>query len=47
MLIIVDEGFYVHYVEGCTVLVYLIDLLHFAVVELIAKLGVRIWYTIV
>src|SRR5437764_10703833 len=36
-LIIVDEGAYVHYVEGCTAPVYSSDSLHSAVVEIIVK----------
>src|SRR5215470_2277050 len=44
-LIIVDEGAYVHYVEGCTAPIYSSDSLHSAVVELIAKPGAHIRYT--
>src|SRR5437016_6314940 len=44
-LIIVDEGAYVHYVEGCSAPIYTTDSLHSAVVELIAKPGARIRYT--
>lgn len=36
-LIIVDEGAYVHYVEGCTAPTYSTDSLHSAVVEIIVK----------
>ena len=36
-LIIVDEGRYVHYVEGCTAPIYSTDSLHSAVVEIIVK----------
>src|SRR6201998_1459368 len=36
-LIIVDEGAYVHYVEGCTAPIYSSDSLHSAVVEIIVK----------
>jgi Fe-S cluster assembly protein SufB len=36
-LIIVDEGAYVHYVEGCTAPTYSSDSLHSAVVEIIIK----------
>src|SRR5919199_66469 len=36
-LIIVDEGAYVHYVEGCTAPIYTTDSLHSAVVEIIVK----------
>jgi Fe-S cluster assembly protein SufB len=38
-LIIVDEGAYVHYVEGCTAPIYSSDSLHSAVVEIIVKPG--------
>ncbi len=38
-LIIVDEGAYVHYVEGCTAPIYSSDSLHSAVVEIIVKRG--------
>ena len=38
-LIIVDEGAYVHYVEGCTAPTYSSDSLHSAVVEIIVKQG--------
>ncbi|MBV9088540.1 MAG: Fe-S cluster assembly protein SufB [Mycobacteriaceae bacterium] len=44
-LIIVDEGAYVHYVEGCTAPVYSSDSLHSAVVEIIVKRGGRCRYT--
>src|SRR5450432_3879204 len=44
-LIIVDEGAFVHYVEGCTTPIYSSDSLHSAVVEIIAKPGARIRYT--
>jgi Fe-S cluster assembly protein SufB len=44
-LIIVDEGAYVHYVEGCTAPVYSTDSLHSAVVEIIVKAGGRCRYT--
>jgi len=44
-LIIVDEGAYVHYVEGCTAPVYSSDSLHSAVVEIIVKKGARARYT--
>src|SRR5918998_2646909 len=36
-LIIIDEGAYVHYVEGCTAPIYKTDSLHSAVVEIIVK----------
>jgi Fe-S cluster assembly protein SufB len=44
-LIIVDEGAYVHYVEGCTAPIYKSDSLHSAVVEIIVKEGARCRYT--
>jgi len=44
-LIIVDEGAYVHYVEGCTAPSYSEDSLHSAVVEIIVKDGGRCRYT--
>ncbi|MSQ33558.1 MAG: Fe-S cluster assembly protein SufB, partial [Dehalococcoidia bacterium] len=44
-LIIVDEGAYVHYVEGCTAPTYSTDSLHSAVVEIIVKRGARCRYT--
>ena len=44
-LIIVDEGAYVHYVEGCTAPIYTSDSLHAAVVEIIVKKGARCRYT--
>lgn len=44
-LIIVDEGSYVHYVEGCTAPVYSSDSLHSAVVEIIVKKNARCRYT--
>jgi len=44
-LIIVDEGAYVHYVEGCTAPVYSSDSLHSAVVEIIVKKNARCRYT--
>jgi len=44
-LIIVDEGAYVHYVEGCTAPIYVSDSLHSAVVEIIVKPGARCRYT--
>ena len=44
-LIIVDEGAYVHYVEGCTAPIYSTDSLHSAVVEIIVKQGGRCRYT--
>ncbi|KXK20231.1 MAG: FeS assembly protein SufB [Chloroflexi bacterium OLB15] len=44
-LIIVEEGGYVHYVEGCTAPTYSEDSLHSAVVEIIIKEGGRCRYT--
>ncbi len=44
-LIIVDEGAYVHYVEGCTAPMYSSESLHSAVVEIIVKRGARCRYT--
>jgi Fe-S cluster assembly protein SufB len=44
-LIIVDEGAYVHYVEGCTAPTYSSDSLHAAVVEIVIKAGGRCRYT--
>ena len=44
-LIVVDEGAFVHYVEGCTAPIYSSDSLHAAVVEIIVKEGGRCRYT--
>src|SRR6266516_3260 len=44
-LIIVDEGAYVHYVEGCTAPIYSSDSLHSAVVEIVVKPTARCRYT--
>jgi len=44
-LIIVDEGAYVHYVEGCTAPTYSSDSLHSAVVEILVKKGARCRYS--
>jgi Fe-S cluster assembly protein SufB len=44
-LIIVDEGAYVHYVEGCTAPTYSSDSLHSAVVEILVRKGGRCRYT--
>ena len=44
-LIIVDEGAYVHDVEGCTAPTYSSDSLHSAVVEILVKKGGRCRYT--
>lgn len=40
-----DEGAYVHYVEGCTAPIYSSDSLHSAVVEIIVKKNGRCRYT--
>ncbi len=44
-LIIVDEGAYVHYVEGCSAPIYSTDSLHAAVVEIVVKRGGRCRYS--
>ncbi|OGD92347.1 Fe-S cluster assembly protein SufB [Candidatus Curtissbacteria bacterium RIFCSPHIGHO2_01_FULL_41_44] len=44
-LIIVDEGAYVSYIEGCSAPVYTVDSLHAAVVEIFVKKGARCRYT--
>ena len=44
-LIIVDEGAYVHYVEGCTAPIYSSDSLHSAVVDIVVKPRGRCRYT--
>lgn len=44
-LIVVDEGAYVHYVEGCTAPIYSTDSLHSAVVEIVVKPNARCRYT--
>ena len=44
-MILVDEGAYVHYVEGCTAPIYSTDSLHSAVVEIVVKKGGRCRYT--
>jgi Fe-S cluster assembly protein SufB len=44
-LIIVEEGGYVHYVEGCTAPTYTTNSLHSAVVEIVVKEGGRCRYT--
>src|SRR5712664_1380010 len=44
-MIIVDEGAYVHYVEGCEAPIYSTDSLHSAVVEIIVKKDARCRYT--
>lgn len=44
-LILVDEGAFVHYVEGCTAPIYKTDSLHTAVVEIWVGKGARCRYT--
>ena len=44
-LIIVDEGAFCHYVEGCSAPVYTTDSLHSAVVEIVVRRGGRCRYT--
>ncbi len=44
-LIIIDEGAFCHYVEGCSAPVYSTDSLHSAVVEIVVKRGGRCRYT--
>lgn len=44
-LIIVDEGAFLHYVEGCTAPTYSTDSLHSGVIEIIVKRGARSRYT--
>lgn len=44
-MIVVDEGAFVHYVEGCTAPTYSTDSLHSAVVEIFVKEGGRCRYT--
>ena len=44
-LIIVDEGAFCHYVEGCSAPTYTSDSLHAAVVEIVVKEGGRCRYT--
>jgi len=44
-LIIVDEGAFVHYVEGCSAPIYSSDSLHSAVVEIVVKPNGRCRYT--
>lgn len=44
-LIIVDEGAYVNYVEGCSAPIYTTDSLHSAVVEIIVRKNARCRYT--
>ncbi|MFA6305154.1 MAG: Fe-S cluster assembly protein SufB [Candidatus Gracilibacteria bacterium] len=44
-LIIVDEGSFLHYMEGCTAPIYSKDSLHAAVVEIIVKKNAHVQYT--
>ncbi|GAB4570561.1 MAG: Fe-S cluster assembly protein SufB [Anaerolineae bacterium] len=44
-LIIVDEGAFMHYVEGCTAPTWSRDSLHTGVIEIIVKRGARCRYT--
>jgi len=44
-LIIVDEGAYGHYIEGCTAPTYSSDSLHSAVVEIVVNKGARFRYS--
>lgn len=44
-LIIVDEGAFVHYVEGCTAPTYSRDSLHTGVIEIVVKKGARCRYS--
>ncbi len=44
-IIIVDEGAFLHYVEGCTAPTYSTDSLHSGVIEIIVKRGGRSRYT--
>lgn len=46
-LIIVEEGSFVHYVEGCTAPIYTTSSLHAAVVEIYVKKKARVRYTTV
>ena len=46
-LIIADEGSYADYVEGRSAPIYTTNSLHSAVVEIIAKKGARVLYTII
>jgi Fe-S cluster assembly protein SufB len=46
-LIVVDEGAFVHYIEGCTAPTFTKDSLHSAVVEIIALPGARVRYSTV
>ena len=44
-MIIVDEGAFLHYVEGCTAPTYSTDSLHSGVIEIVVKRGARSRYT--
>jgi Fe-S cluster assembly protein SufB len=44
-LIIIDEGAFAHYIEGCSAPIYTTDSLHAAVVEIVVKRGGRCRYT--
>ncbi len=44
-LILIGEGAYAHYVEGCTAPTYSTESLHSAVVEVVAQRGARVRYT--
>jgi Fe-S cluster assembly protein SufB len=44
-LIIIEEGAFAHYIEGCSAPIYTTDSLHAAVVEIIVKRGARCRYT--
>jgi len=44
-IIIVDEGAYLHYVEGCTAPTYTTNSLHSGVIEIIVKRGARSRYS--
>ncbi|HEX2369950.1 MAG TPA: Fe-S cluster assembly protein SufB [Acidimicrobiia bacterium] len=44
-MIIIDEGAFAHYIEGCSAPIYTTDSLHAAVVEIVVKRGGRCRYT--
>jgi Fe-S cluster assembly protein SufB len=44
-IIVVEEGSFVHYIEGCSAPIYTNDSLHAAVVEVFVKKGARVRYT--
>jgi Fe-S cluster assembly protein SufB len=44
-IIIVDEGAFLHYVEGCTAPAYTTESLHSGVIEIVVKRGARSRYT--